>query len=75
MKRIKQLDKTNIVLGVCIILLQVGDIILAVENEMVNGHKTLTAILQEYESDKTIKLTILRNGKEKTVEVELDKLE
>ncbi len=55
--------------------LQVGDIILAVEDETVNGHKSLTAIIQEYDTDKTVKLLILRNGKEKTIEVELSSLD
>ncbi len=55
--------------------LQVGDIILAVEDETINGHKSLTAIIQDYDPDKTIKLLVLRNGKEKTIEVELSSLE
>ena len=55
--------------------LQVGDIILSVEDETINGHKSLTAIIQEYDPNKTIKLLVLRNGKEKTIEVELSGLE
>jgi len=54
--------------------LQVGDIILMVEDETVNGHKTLTAIIQDYDSNKTLKLTILRDGKEKVIEIALEKL-
>lgn len=51
--------------------LQVGDIILRVEDELVNGRKTLAQMIQEYEPDQTLKLIILRNNKEKVIEVEL----
>jgi len=53
--------------------LQVGDIILTIEDEAINGQKNLTQMVQEYEPEETIKLTILRNGKERAVEVELGK--
>ncbi len=55
--------------------LQVGDIIIMVEDEPVNGRTTLTQMIQEYEPGQTLKLTILRQGKEKAVELLLGKLD
>jgi S1-C subfamily serine protease len=55
--------------------LRVGDIILSVEDERLNGRKTLTQIIQEYNPGDTLKMTILHAGKEKTVEVKLGKKE
>ncbi len=54
--------------------LKVGDIILSVEDELVNGHKTLTQIIQEYSPGDVVKMTILRAGQEQKVEVELGSL-
>src|SRR3989338_3404259 len=55
--------------------LQVGDIILMVEDEPVNGRTTLTQMIQEYEPGQILKLTIVRNDKEKAVEVLLGKFD
>lgn len=55
--------------------LKVGDIILEVEGEMVNGRKTLTAIIQDYEPGSKLKLLIMSDNKEKRLEVELGKVE
>ena len=54
--------------------LMVGDIILNVEDEPINGRKNLTAIIQAYQHGQTLKLTVLRNGKEKTFKIKLNKL-
>ena len=55
--------------------LQVGDIIVMVEDELVNGKKTLTQMIQEYNPGEDLKLTISRGNKEKVVEVKLQELE
>jgi S1-C subfamily serine protease len=55
--------------------LQTGDIITMVEDEIVNGKKNLTQIIQEYDPGQKIELTILRAGEEKKIEVELGKME
>ncbi len=55
--------------------LRVGDIILMIEDEAVNSKRTLTQMIQDYEPGETLKLIVLSNGKEKTVEVELGELE
>ncbi len=55
--------------------LKVGDIILSIEDETLNGSKTLGQIIQEYTPGETIKLLVLRKGKEKNIEVTLGKLE
>ncbi len=55
--------------------LRVGDIILSVEDEPLNGHKTLAQIIQEYNPGDVVEMTILRAGQEKKVEVELGEVE
>ena len=55
--------------------LRVGDIILMVEGELVNSRRTLTQMIQDYEAGETLKLTVLQNGKERAIEVELGKVE
>ena len=55
--------------------LKIGDIITQIENEPLNGSKTLTQIIQEYEAGQTIKLVILRAGKEISMEVKLEEIE
>lgn len=55
--------------------LQVGDIIVMVEDELVNGKKTLTQIIQDYNPGDEVKLTISRDGKERVVKVKLQELE
>ncbi len=51
--------------------LQVGDIITMVEDELVNGRKTLTAIIGEYNPGQELKFTVLRSGTEKLFEIKL----
>lgn len=55
--------------------LQVGDIILQVEDELVNGKKTLTQMIQEYSPGSELELLILRGEKERVVKVVLGKIE
>jgi len=54
--------------------LKVGDIITYVEDEMVNGKKTLTQIIQDYDPGARLKLTVSRAGKDIPLEVELGKV-
>jgi len=51
--------------------LKVGDIITMVEDELVNGKKSLTQIIGDYNPGDKIGLTVLSNGREKVVETEL----
>ncbi|MFH1890940.1 MAG: S1C family serine protease [Candidatus Kuenenbacteria bacterium] len=51
--------------------LKVGDIITMVEDELVNGRKTLTQIIQDYNPGQKLKLTVLRGNTEKLFEIEL----
>jgi len=51
--------------------LKVGDIITMVEDELVNGKKSLTQIIGDYNTGDKIGLTVLSNGREKVVETEL----
>lgn len=55
--------------------LKVGDIITAVENEIVNGKQTLTAMIQAYEPGTELKLTVLRGDKEMVINVRLAELD
>jgi serine protease Do len=55
--------------------LLVGDIIVSVEDEIVNGRKTLAQIIQAYDPGDSLKITLIRDGKEKAVEIILGKLD
>ena len=55
--------------------LRVGDIILTIEDVAVNGQETLTQMIQEYNEGDKIKITYLRNGKERAIEVLLGKID
>lgn len=51
--------------------LKKDDIILRVEDEEINGQKSLTEIIQRYKPGDIIDLALLRNKEEKTLKVEL----
>jgi S1-C subfamily serine protease len=52
--------------------LRAGDIILKIDDEELSQNKDLTEIIQNYQSGETVEFTILRNGKEQTVEARLE---
>ncbi|MFA6533557.1 MAG: S1C family serine protease [Patescibacteria group bacterium] len=54
--------------------LLVGDIILQVEGEKVGQPKDLSQLIQSYNADQEIELTIVRSGEEKKVKVKLGEL-
>ena len=51
-----------------------ADVILKVNNDLVNSRHNLTGLIQEYKVGDKVELTILRDGKEEKVEVELETL-
>ncbi len=52
-----------------------ADVILKVNNDLINGRSSLTELIQEYKPNDKIILTILREGKEEKIEVELETLD
>jgi len=50
---------------------RVGDIVTMVEDELVNGRKNLTEIIQDYDPGQSLRITVLRGDKEQVIEVEL----
>jgi S1-C subfamily serine protease len=55
--------------------LKLGDIIVAVEEDTIGAGESLSEIIQNYDSGQKIKLTIVRDGEEKVIEVVLGKSE
>lgn len=55
--------------------LQAGDIITKVENEEVNQYHSLTELIQDYQIESAVNLTVIRGGEEKSVSVELEKIQ
>ncbi len=53
--------------------LEENDIILEVEGQKLDGSRSLSAILRDYDVDDTIKLKVLHDGEEKEVSVKLEK--
>lgn len=51
-----------------------ADVILKVNNDSINEHSNLTELIQEYKPNDKVILTILREGKEEKIEVELEAL-
>jgi len=53
--------------------LKLGDIIVAIEDDMIGVEKSLGEIIQNYDPGQKIKITFIRDGQNKTVEVTLGK--
>jgi len=51
--------------------LKEGDIIIKVESEEIKENKNLTSLINGYQPNQNIQLTIIRNGKEMAVGVRL----
>jgi serine protease Do len=53
--------------------LKVGDIITAIEDYKINNEKTIFGVFQEFRSNQEIKIKVIRDGKELTKKMKLEK--
>lgn len=51
--------------------LRVGDIVVAINNDLIAGNQSITSILQNYRVGDTVVFKILRDEKERSIEIEL----
>ncbi|MEK9130414.1 MAG: trypsin-like peptidase domain-containing protein [Patescibacteria group bacterium] len=69
-KQIFAIEKNSPAVG----KLKEGDIIVKVENEEIGEKNSLTSLINEYQPNQNIKLTLIRAGKEMEIEVRLEKM-